>query len=94
MHSFVLQENSKFAEFINSIQIFKIFTEKTLKKITDSISVHYYLKGETLFMPGQDADALFVVYSGKVARKVTIEIDKINKIPIQKFKKIVRMMSM
>ena len=35
----------KFKEFINSIQTFKMFTEKTLQKFSENMTLHYFLKG-------------------------------------------------
>lgn len=49
------------------------------------MTLHYYLKGEKLFKVGDDANLVYVIYSGKVSRKVVIEIEKINKIPTRKF---------
>lgn len=45
------------------------------------MTLHYYLKGEKLYRIGEEANTLFVVYSGLVSRKVIIELEQINKIP-------------
>lgn len=52
--------------------MFKMFSEKTLQKFTSSMSLHYYLRGEKLYRVGDDADFLYVIFSGKVSRKVVI----------------------
>lgn len=57
------------------------------------MTLHYYLKGEKLFKVGDDANLVYVIYSGKVSRKVVIEIEKINKIPTRKFQKQIRILS-
>jgi hypothetical protein len=45
------------------------------------MTLHYYLKEEKLYKIGDEARTLFIVYSGKVSRKVIIELEKVNKIP-------------
>lgn len=81
LYGFINQEMVRFKEFINSIQTFKMFTEKTLQKFTENMTLHYYLKGEKLYRVGDEANTLFIVFSGLVARNVIIELEKINKIP-------------
>lgn len=49
------------------------------------MSLHYYLKGEKLFRVGDEANILYVIFSGRASRRVVIEIEKINKIPTSKF---------
>ncbi len=70
-----------------------MFSEKTIQKFTENMSLHYYLKGEKLYKVGNDANMLYVIFSGKVSRKVVIEIEKVNKIPTRKFEKEVRILS-
>jgi len=72
LYTFINQEMVKFKEFINAIQTFKMFTEKTLLKFTENMTLHYYLKGEKLYRIGDEARTLFIVYSGMVSRKVII----------------------
>lgn len=38
------------------------------------MALHFYLKGEKLYRVGEEANTLFVVYSGMVSRKVIIEL--------------------
>lgn len=57
------------------------------------MSLHYYLKGEKLFRVGDEANILYVIFSGRASRRVVIEIEKINKIPTSKFEKEVRILS-
>lgn len=64
-----------------------MFSEKTLQKFSENMSLHYYLKGQKLYKVGDDANCLYVVFSGKVSRRVVIEIEKINKIPYKRFEK-------
>ena len=45
------------------------------------MTLHYYLKGEKLYRVGDEANTLFIVFTGLVARNVIIELEKINKIP-------------
>jgi signal-transduction protein with cAMP-binding, CBS, and nucleotidyltransferase domain len=49
-----------------------MFSEKTLQKFTENMSLHYYLKGEKLYKVGDDANYLYIIFSGKVSRKVVI----------------------
>jgi CRP-like cAMP-binding protein len=70
-----------------------MFSERTLLKFSENLSLHYYLKGEKLFKTGDEATVLFVVHTGHVSRKVVVEIEKINKIPTQKFERIVRILN-
>ena len=73
--------------------MFKMFSERTIQKFTENMTLHYYLKGEKLYKVGDDADFLYIIYTGKVSRKVVIEIEKINRIPCSKFEKEVRILS-
>ena len=72
LSSFIHQELFKFKEFVNGIQMFKMFSERTLQKFTENMTLHYYLKGEKLYKVGDDADFLYIIYTGKVSRKVVI----------------------
>ena len=51
------------------------------------------MKGELLYMPGDEANCLYVVESGSVARKIIVELDKTNKIPLQGISKLVKVLS-
>lgn len=63
---------SIFKRFIESIQIFKIFTEQAMQKILASITLNFYSKGESLYTPGQPADHLYLIYEGSAARKIIV----------------------
>lgn len=89
-----LNENlEKFKSFLSNIQIFKIFHEQALQKIYASLTLHFFVKGENLYCPGDEASSLFVIFSGSVARKIIVELDKTNKIPLQGFSKLVKVLS-
>lgn len=83
----------KFKAFLSNVQIFKIFTREAMQKIYASLTLHFFVKGEYLYNPGDEAEYLFVIYSGTVARKIIVELDKTNKIPLQGFSKLVKVMS-
>ena len=78
---------------MGSLQIFKIFTEQALSKIYSSITLHFLTRGESLYLPGEEANDMFILYSGKVVRKVIVEIDQTNKIPLEKYSKLVKVLS-
>lgn len=43
--SFVSQEGYRFKDFLNGIQLFKMFNEKTIQKFTENMTLKYFLKG-------------------------------------------------
>jgi hypothetical protein len=51
------------------------------------------LKGENIYKIGDEAELLYIIYSGKASRKVVVEIEKINKIPYRRFEREVRILS-
>ena len=61
-----------FKNFLTSIQIFKIFPEQAMQKIYASLTLNFYVKGESLYLPGDEANYLYVVFSGSVARKIIV----------------------
>jgi hypothetical protein len=46
-----------------------------------------------LYHFGDDATQLYIVFKGKASRKVIVEVDKVNKIPMLKYSKIVKILS-
>lgn len=49
MNGFVAEKQELWTEFIKSVATFKTFNKATLDKLKDNLSIHYFLKGETVF---------------------------------------------
>jgi hypothetical protein len=82
-----------FTRFISSIQIFSIFSAHTMEKIASSLTLSFLMKGEFLCMSGDNTTDLYLIYSGSAVRKIIVEVDRTNKIPLQHFNKLVKVFS-
>jgi signal-transduction protein with cAMP-binding, CBS, and nucleotidyltransferase domain len=91
--NYLLKEKEHFQSFLSSIQIFKMFSKKAFEKFMGNLSIKFLNAGEYLYKFGDDARYLHIVYKGKASRKVIVELDKINKIPMLKYSKIIKIMS-
>jgi signal-transduction protein with cAMP-binding, CBS, and nucleotidyltransferase domain len=70
-----------------------MFSKKAFEKFMGNLSIKFLNAGEYLYKFGDDARYLHIVYKGKASRKVIVELDKINKIPMLKYSKIIKIMS-
>ena len=53
MANYLTENLTDFKRFLGGLQIFKIFSEEALSKIFSTLSLHFLIKGENLYGPGE-----------------------------------------
>jgi hypothetical protein len=91
--NYLEKEKEHFRAFLSTVQMFKMFSKKAFEKFMDHLSIKFFTAGEYLYKFGDEARQIHIVYRGKASRKVIVELDKINKIPMLKYSKIIKILS-
>jgi hypothetical protein len=91
--NYLEKEKEHFRAFLSSMQMLKMFSKKAFEKFMENISIKFFTAGEYLYKFGDEAKQIHIVDRGKASRKVIVELDRINKIPMLKYSKIIKILS-
>ena len=60
----------------------KLLTNSTIEKLVDNLTCRFINAGEFIYKVGDRVDGIYIVFTGKALRKVIVELDETNRIPV------------
>jgi hypothetical protein len=79
--------------FVRQSPTMKMLTNNTIDKLTANITCRFINAGEFIYRVGDRVDGIYLVFTGRAFRKVIVELDETNRIPVSHTESLVKTFS-